>query len=327
MIVKKETPKGVKLKIFLTVTALLALVMLLITATFSWMVGSESGRMAGFWTQVTRKPNFLIREDASDWEGSVHLTVPPGELKPVCGDISAGTPGVGQFYTASLTKRLDEIRSNDDQSEVAEIYRISEVTLTELDDADLGDYVFTYEAKLVTERPCSISLSRDSSFGVAPEVAETDIDYPLFSSPEKKKPYGSYGAARIAILTYDETSACYVPRCVWIPNPYYEYSDQRSALTVNGNIEESYYIVTDENYTKTAVDTEGRGYWTSPEGIVYIWDLEQCPVLFSMDGTELNIKIVVWIDGTDRECRNFMSGGNATMLLKFTADFNVQFNP
>jgi len=303
---KKKSAEGggVKARIFLIIAAILAIVLLAAAASYSWMYEGTKGTVATFWNDVIRIDEFQMKFADGDWSASVLLEMPEGELKPVCGNVANL-----DFYTPTLGNEEHVVNP------YYSVYTFTKVTsLTKIPNNRIGEYVFVVQTRLRSSGPCDVKISPASFFGVPPE--STGPDDP-FNNADRTI-YGSYGALRIAIFVED------VLKAVWIPNANYEYDLLSGQLDTNGEMEDSYVVVNGTNYDtqKVEIPTSDDGYYIY-NGVPYIWDLEKAPTLFPMTGSDegVLVKFVIWFDGTDRECANLVSGGEASLFLNFIADY------
>ncbi|MBE6592731.1 MAG: hypothetical protein E7642_01910 [Ruminococcaceae bacterium] len=163
------------------------------------------------------------------------------------------------------------------------------------------------------------------------------------------------GAVRIAIFQeVEETdeegniSSYYKPTFIWAPNStielyrdsdknlqlkddfYYQKSGEGENVTYElmqnkneGKVEDEYvYAVskTDEGELQMVeIETGGKASGTHVvDGVTYAWgELTACKIGDLKANTDMNFRIVVWVDGNDRECDNALLAGQINVDLQF----------
>ena len=74
---------------------------------------------------------------------------------------------------------------------------------------------------------------------------------------------------------------------------------------------------------RTVVETNGKASGSKTiNNVTYAWgDLEESFEIGSIEGdTEKSFKVVIWIDGDDRECHNALLDGLVSVNLKIMVD-------
>jgi hypothetical protein len=144
--------------------------------------------------------------------------------------------------------------------------------------------------------------------------------------------YGEYSAGyicaamRVAIL--ERVGERYETRLIWIPNTTTRLITTGSTdLIVKGtesDVEEQYVFVTDaeQNY-KTVIAPNRTVSGAQQLGpVLYVWgDLpENLQFSTLVSNTQSDFRLVIWLDGNDRECHNALMNGTIDVHLNFTVN-------
>lgn len=138
------------------------------------------------------------------------------------------------------------------------------------------------------------------------------------------------GAMRIAFFTVDDDTGNQDLDFIWIPNPTYEYKKVNRKITylIDGSVEESYSFATTTNVDDNIIiETQGENSGIETKnGIKFVWgDMEDIIaksnnelVLVNLTkNTPKHCRIMIWIDGSDRECEKELMGKDINMLFAF----------
>lgn len=291
------------LTLILTVVTLIAL---LLSVTYSWFITSQNPEVP-LVEGNSYLPAFLHigndRNTILDWDSELKITLEE-TLSPVCGD------GV-HFYRQDLYSfdPQDYTRKIKDGDGYSSYGYAPSGDLTELTGEELQDNVFTFDFMLDSLNAGDLFLSSESA--LSPNLFLSP------ASPDMQYVSTGYiaGAMRVAIfqkVREDEYSL----KCVWIPNPTFEFRSESTDFTPTGEIESSYSFVSPSG--TTVISTEGKTNGCDVKnGVLYVWDPGKCDVPFASytDRSDGYFRVVVWLDGNDRECVNAFAGGKVDLKL------------
>ena len=106
---------------------------------------------------------------------------------------------------------------------------------------------------------------------------------------------------------------------IWIP-------DVVSKVDINGEItteQETEVVFRDDNGDtyQIAIDGENGTYTDSESGIQYVWGsiIEPLALTDLPAGSPLDLRLVLWIDGEDRDCRDFVPLTDVSVALHLSA--------
>ena len=287
---------------------MLSLILLAVSATFSWIIINKPVRVDDVRLYVADTIDLALKS-GDEGEDGVNVKLDENfRLQPVIGN------GV-DFYSA----RFGNVEVGDGEY----VY------------GQLGGY------DRLTEEQTKLSVLKfDFSFIVNgymdlyiehTDYAETKTFVSMGTgSEERKSPYGDFsrdninGAVRVALLQGDQVLF------IWIPNTDVELikNDGKYSVVTGSQaiVEQKFSFVKSYNEKTGNIQTvdvptyyERNGYAVI-DGITYIWgDItdENCPVIARIYG-EKKYSIVMWVDGTDRECDNALIGGKVRLNMCFT---------
>ena len=83
------------------------------------------------------------------------------------------------------------------------------------------------------------------------------------------------------------------------------------------------FLCNDDSYTGMMVHNY---YLYEEDGVLYAWgDLEEDLPFATLEGfSEQDFKIVIWLDGNDRECHNALMGGEVSIKLGFVIESSTE---
>lgn len=157
-------------------------------------------------------------------------------------------------------------------------------------------------------------------------------DNKTYIKPGTNNVGGKYGyspdnvcsAVRLAIIIDGKTV------CIWIPNATTELSITGGERELKEGTVESQYVFRHENDGKAPTSKNSdiintnkkpQGSYVDPDtGLVYIWgDIseENCPKISVLRPGVNNVNLLVWLEGTDRECDISMSAGRISANVCF----------
>ena len=108
----------------------------------------------------------------------------------------------------------------------------------------------------------------------------------------------------------------------WIVNEIFYNEDGVLTVNENGPVEETYVFRSSSEGDPVLVETNGESAGVKEkDGVKYVWGtLQEDLLLCEIEGeTPVDVKIVIWLDGEDRECGNELIGGQVKAKFNFTA--------
>lgn len=293
-----EIKRNVIRRLIFTGVFVMSMIFIIISVSFSWFNNNKYAQVSNIQIEVVEANNLLVRaEDAEEWAKTVTMDFPENfKMRAVCGDGK-------NFYHPILRQTAD---SND----------FSPIGYEETVGTLEHNGVYEFSFSCMVENSLTVYMDKDSSLTPA--------------NNSKLSAYGDFSAGhvcaamRIAVFQYIDNE--FVLRFIWIPNSTTEL-DSKTASSLkaeNGEVEESYVFITGDNGNDSIViETKGRPNGSKTiDGVTYIWgDLQEN---IEMGITEANVqqtfKLVIWIDGLDRECHNALMDGLVSVNFKILVD-------
>ena len=289
--------KQYKRSIIISITLLLSLTIAVVSLSYSWFIYQQPNRTHVFDVNVETSYNLRISETKvwgetvdEDWHRNF-------SLKPITGDSE------NFFLPLFETREVTEGSGIYDQFP-------SESEFVSVEQANLSSYMYRLDFILSIEGFVDLYLDY---------VGDRTYVRPASESNDGKYGYSAdnvCAAVRLAIFQEGKL------KCIWIPNSTLELSEENGQKTLKDGACEERYIFRHENDGMAAsaensdiILTNGQpngSYTDSDTGIVYIWgDIseENCPQISRLRPGINNMSILVWLDGTDRECDISMSEG------------------
>lgn len=270
--------------------------LIMIAVSFSWFYNGKTASVSGITVDVTPADNLMVKFSSdTDWQKKISLNFPNIPMQPVSGDGK-------EFFTAVIGRNSE--------TEVKEVQGFEAIANT----AEYG--IFEADFSMVVENQNYLRLANTSSL----TPGEGDIPYAY----EGVDAGQICAAMRVAFMVEEDGE--YRLRCIWIPNAQTEITPNgEGGLTVNesGSVEESYKFRSSTEEEPLLIETNGEHYGvTEVDGIRYVWgNLEEDLVICEMESnTPIELKLIIWLDGEDRECRNEMIGGQVVARFDFTVD-------
>ena len=281
-----------------------ALILIMISVSFSWFYNGKIAKVSGVTVDVSEANNLLVKaEGDGDWQKVVQMPFEDGFLvKPVTGD------GIS-FYHAQLG--LSE--------SVGDFVAESYVPIPREDFERWGIYEFSFSFKVEGSLP--LYLTKDSTV--------TPLDPEAYDGIYGDYSAGHIGAAlRVAIL--EKIEGEYVPKLIWIPNATTRLiTEGQTRVIENGSaedVEATYLFVGatalgEASYVQVHTDSAVNGIYEEG-GVTYAWGVLAENLVFSeLSGNEeKDFRVVIWLDGNDRECHNALMGGKVSVHLNFAVD-------
>lgn len=292
--------KDIKRRLLFGGVFVLAMIFIMIAVSFSWMNNNPTSTLSNIEINVIEANNLLVKTEDSLWNKTVNMEFEEGfEMKSVCGD--------GKNF---FTPILDHTNSSNDFAAVG--YSAISGTLE-----DNGIYEFKFSCTVETD----LTLYLDSTSSLVP------------SEHSENSAYGDYSAGHICaamrVAFFQKVDNEYVLRCIWIPNSTTELLASGDEVKVgDGEIESSYIFISNEDgESPIVIETNGAASGTKVvNNVTYVWgNLEERLELGSMLGNQQqDFKLVLWIDGHDRECHNALMDGLVSVDLKILVDDKIE---
>jgi len=287
-----------KKSILKNILIICGLFVVLIAATFSWFVMTDSGNIESLNVGVIDAAYIKVSKDEGlTWENNLDLDL--GTIVYL-----RETTGDGITFFEPIYDGVDSIKGYS-QSANENVYFESFITFK-------------------TDRDQSVYLT-DESF-VIPADSNSDV--------KNKSEFGNYskdyiaGAIRVGFFEVTENDE-YELAYVWIPNTKICFDAKNNRVIENGTVEEyySYYANGDEpGFVQIKTNGEedgisGKFLWGSleqdgaPPVLTFDKDTEAAE-----DGTVTKkLAVRVWVEGSDRECVRALYQGKFKMYFKFQA--------
>ena len=294
-----------KHSIFVSIVLILSLLFAAVSLSYSWFLYQRPNRTHLFDVKVESTYDLKASKPIV-WGGEVdeewHSTF---ALKPVTGD------GVNFFLPTFEKQEVVEGSGVYDKLP-------SQSKFEDLDVSEHSNYMYRLDFTL------SIANYVDLYLGVG-----NDKTYVRPASAGNEGKYGYSpdnvcSAVRVAFFQEGEL------KCIWIPNTTTELAFENGDRVLKNGVCESRYVFRHTNDGRTAtslnadvINTGGKseGSYVDPEtGVVYIWgDITDanCPRISKLRPGLNNMNILVWLEGTDRECDISMSEGRIDANICF----------
>ncbi len=303
--------------LWLSITLIFSLLIVTISATYSWFLYQRPNTAYDIEVSVADTFNLTLKSGYSGEEKITSNLDDDFRLQPVYGN--GKTFYAPQFGNVEIEK--------------GEFVYTATGEYEQLSDAEFNAKIFKMDFAFVVDSYVDLYLEYTDHETTRTFVSMGD------NHETRKSPYGDFsrdninGAVRVAILQNG------VVKCIWIPNSdveLYDSGEKLSIVTGDEAMVEPKYTFSSwyDNQTKKMhsleieTNLEKNGHCVVDD-ILYIWgDITDgnCPVISRIYG-EQAFSIIMWIDGTDRECTNALIGGKVKLNLCFTAkDFAEQEN-
>jgi len=318
-----ELKKKVRTKIFFIGIVCATVVLLVVARTLAWMDLSKGGKVSTINTKIQEAPALLIADYPSDGNWKESLSVHFFPLSPLCGN--------GDNFFAPL---IEKVSSSSNGMEV--LYKKVVGTRDFENGETLSSSALVKEFQLYSTGPVAYPIYLDPASSVSLDVEESPG-----SSYNSSGLNTSLIAGAVRVAFYAHNGEDYDLKAIWIPNPNIELiesdglwvspssSIMGDEIEIDGNAENKYYFVSsvgrfdDNTVTSTAIDYSSNGY-AIINNVLYFWDTQKIydDSVYIYDTmsqySTKRCKIVVWIEGTDRECENALMGGKMGLNLVLT---------
>lgn len=301
---KKHYNRSVMISVILIVSLLFAAVSL----SYSWFLYQRPNRTQEFDVNVESAQNLTISSPMvwgdnvnEDWYRTF-------TLKPITGD--------GENFFLPTFEKREVVAGSGVYDSVP-----SQTKFNNIESSELYNYMYRLD----------FTLSGTGFVGLYLDYSEGKT----YVKPSSDSNEGKYGyspdnvcaAVRLAILQEGEL------KCIWIPNSTTELSVDKGQRVLKDGVCESQYVFRHKNdglkaYSRNSdiINTRGKaqGSYVNPETeVVYIWgdiSADNCPQIADLKPGINNISILVWLEGTDRECDISMSEGRIDANICFAIE-------
>ena len=281
----KRPIKNIK-KIIFSSLFIASLVFIMISVSFSWFIDNDHATVSNISISVIEAENLVIKEVEGDWVHRIDISTAGGENNFTFDQVT-GNGGV--FYTP-IQELLPVESSTGDY--IFEDYQVTGIE--PIDEAKLRESVYIYDFVLKIEQDNDVYLSDCTASGRGASVL------------------------RVALLSKD-TDGTYKTIFIWIPDVVTKLEDDGSISSDNP---ETSILFHKENSEAYSVNVTGEAGYTTADGVTYLWgDIPACEYMVTSlyKNEEVDLRIVIWTEGTDRDCRDYVSLGDVNINLNFTA--------
>lgn len=297
-----EIKKNIIRRLLFSGAFVMAMIFIMISVSFSWMNNNRRAKVSNIQIEVVEANNLLVKtENGDEWCKTINMDFKEGfKMRSVCGNGK-------NFYDPILS------HTDDSNDFVAVGYEAVSGTLE-----DNGIYEFAFSC--MVENSLTVYLDKESS--LTPAENSNLSAYGDFSA--------GYVCAAMRVAFFQRVDGEYVLRCIWIPNSTTELdlSADTSIKAETGAVEDRYVFVSGENGSNSiVVETKGEPNGSQViDNITYVWgDLEENLEIGSTEGnTQQDFKLVLWIDGQDRECHNALMDGLVSVNFKILVDDKIE---
>ncbi len=282
---------------------IVSLIVIMVAVSFSWYYIRREVTVSEFSIEVVEANNLVIRSSEDDRGWSKLLIMQTDE------DFAFGA--VAGNGTSFFAPRIELVAQDDGKGEYSR-YAYEKTGYIPLADTEHSQYLFAYDFSVSIENEHDLCLMQGTT--VATQQESTDpTDH-------------ASAALRVALLVKE--NGTYHTALIWIPDVQTQLIEDKSS----GN----WYVNTEDPVPETSitlVDAQGKdysieitgtsGHMIDQSGVTYVWgditEQDLITVANLPSQTEKEFRLVVWVDGNDRDCNNSIMGGNVFVDLKFTA--------
>ena len=273
------------------------LVVLLLMTSLAWFVFDNYVDLSSIDVDVKDATNVWISHttDTDSWSENLVYN----------GEVDGGAYSITE-YTGNGTQLYIPIARD---KQVLGYFPVSE---------NMDQNYLEFSVFIKSDGPINIFLGDGSS------VTPLDLEANISSDGDFSKDY-IVGAVRVALYTEENKDN----PIVWAPNSQIEYFKLSNSISLSGQVEDSYTYAIGQGISDIkSIPTNGRNAGIDSEGSFLWGDIEKItdksnmrPILQfdNSYGTEniKEVKIRVWVEGTDREAIAALIGGKFKLNIKF----------
>ena len=286
MILGKTKRRRIRVKNIIFSLLFIVLLVSMVSISFSWFTHSTQAVASGISINVVDAGNLVIKEGEGDWSHKLDILGSDSEnsfkFQQVTGNGSA-------FYSPVQEKYVVE---GAPEGYVYENYKITGIE--PISSQDVSKYVYVYDFSAMIEQESDMYLADCYATGKGASV----LRMALFI----KNSQGDYENVLI-----------------WIPDVVTKLNDDGTVVTDDP---ESVVYFHNENAEKYGIDIVESAGVTVYDGIKYVWGnipYGEHKVATLLSNTSVDLRIVLWTEGDDRDCRDYVSLGDVSIKLDFTA--------
>ena len=338
-----------------------SLLIIMVFVSYSWFNSGEKATVTGITMNVAEGEELLIKA-VGDEDGSktLQMEFPQGlTLKSVAGDGQ-------YFYDAKVGFSDEPIKDGEVEIYQRVPVGYTPIDVSGGVDSYIAAGIFAFDFSFFIEKDTPVYIygkdqvsNRDGS-SVKPAPPES---YPPLDTneagevetlpngelprPNHLSPYGTNidkgeicAAIRIAILQKNAQGE-YDLKFVWAPNStkrLIKSGDGNYSFVDNGQVEDEYLLIGSYeeledgtiavSETKIATQNKTSGEITDTiTGVTYAWgELTTHKIGDLVSNTYCDFRVVVWVDGNDKDCDNALLDGLITVNLDFGTILNEEVN-
>jgi len=281
---------------------IISLVVTVASMSFAWFTQGDTNEVSEINLSLPNVNEFLISKDNSHWQRTLlDLDIDQIEFNPISSD---GT----KFFKPNYSYQQLESTSREI------IYGNLFIGYTEMQPSEYSDYFFQNIYYFKASYDCDLAISTTSSFEPYELVANSERRLNGLETTSDV----IVGAIRMSIAV--KIGQEFVTKLIWVPKPNYQLTE--TSFILNGTPEDRYRFrhTTTNNYDDvTPLGLDSKNTKTS-SGIIYlIGDVIEDVQFAQISSTSVTeIKISIWLDGEDRECKESLSGGKFKVNLDFS---------
>lgn len=300
----------------------ISLLVIMLYVSYSWFVSSKKATVSGITMNVDKGTELLIQTEDSEGK-SLELNF--NDEYPL-----QSLAGNGQYlYSPEIGFDPDEY-DNADENTVLNKKVLGYLPINSLETVEdyLAAGAFACDFSLQINKDTDVYLYGLGENGDGSAVTPAPDDH--YKDGKTTGPYGDFnvgsitGAIRVAFLQMNEEGK-YVPTLIWAPDTSTELgvdeNDQYFVNTESENYEESYTVIgkNDEEIFKINTSARAQGADSDTlDGVIYAWgDISEKQKIGTLQANQYSkFRLVIWVDGNDRECHNALLGGLICVNLK-----------
>jgi len=279
---------------------IVSLIVIMVATTFSWYYVRREVTVSEFSIEVVEANNLVIRAPGDDSGWSKLLTMQADE------EFAFGAvAGNGTSFFA-LVFELVEQESGTDEYNIDAYEKTGYKPLA----ADAhAQYLYTYDFSVFIETAHDLCLA--SGTAVKQQATADPVD-------------NASAALRVALLVKEDNA--YKTALIWFPDVQTQLLEDGQGnwyVSEEPTPETEITLVNEAGEDYSVAITGTSGHTTDENGVTYVWgDIaaqDQITIASLSSNTERELRLVIWVDGNDRDCRNAIMSGAVFVDLKFTA--------
>ncbi len=306
---------GNKGQIIKAIVLIISLLSIMFTATFAWFQYKNDSNVDEFSSNAIKVNDTKVSLDGENWGMEADFTELDGfAFQPVCGN--------GNIFFTRDTKVEQQ---TDENGNIIYVDKFDD-TYTAVEQPQSVVAMTDFYVKANND----VHLFWDGRSYIIPAIPNYEQ---LLANGTIHKDLIA-GAMRVALLVADQPDIFRVVS-VWIPNSCYQaiYTDETRVLqnfTLTGTPETDYKFYTSPTgVIRVKTNDMPNGYYrggTEDNPIHYFWgdlnsiaEASTTPIVTLLEGVT-HFRLVVWLEGTDREAVNYFAGGSISSSVVFTTE-------